>query len=211
MNPGLRERKKQATRRALSQAAMDLALERGVEGVTAEAIAEAADVSTRTFHNYFATKEAAIIAVIADRVQDLVDELRSRPAAENIWDSLREVLIDSVARDPKARDSFFGQLTLIHNNIGLLHEHLGAIDDMRMQFAAVVADRTGSDADRDLYPHLQAAAAAQCVKVATDVWWQQGRDSDLAALINDAFRQLQAGLPPPEQASSSQTPQITNP
>lgn len=49
----LRERKKLATRAALSHAAWSLMVERGLEAATPEAIAEAADVSPRTFRNYF--------------------------------------------------------------------------------------------------------------------------------------------------------------
>lgn len=203
MKPGLREQKKVATRHALSQAAMRLALEHGVAGVTADAIAEAAGVSTRTFHNYFATKEAAIIAVLADRVQDLTDALRARSADEPIWDALLDVMVESVAGDPATRDSFFEQLTLIHNNMGLLHEHLGALDDMKTHFADVVAQRTGTDAERDMYPSLQAAAAAICVKVATDMWCRHGRDTDLVALIDEAFQQMRDGLPTPTPVSST--------
>ena len=60
---GLRERKKVATRHALGVAAMRLAIERGLENVLVEDIAEAAGVSTRTFNNYFASKYEAICAL----------------------------------------------------------------------------------------------------------------------------------------------------
>ncbi|MDR0345295.1 MAG: TetR/AcrR family transcriptional regulator, partial [Nocardiopsaceae bacterium] len=58
---GLRERKKQATRRALHDAALQLALERGLEHLTVEEISATADVSARTFFNYFPGKEEAIL------------------------------------------------------------------------------------------------------------------------------------------------------
>jgi len=85
---GLRERKKRATRVALSQATIRLCVERGWDNVTVEDIAAAADVSVRTFRNYFSGKAEAIAAAHVERMHRVADELRVRPADEPLWQAV---------------------------------------------------------------------------------------------------------------------------
>ena len=59
--PGLRERKRLATRRAIQFATLQLLAEQGPEGLTVDEISRRADISPRTFFNYFASKEDAIL------------------------------------------------------------------------------------------------------------------------------------------------------
>src|SRR3954447_6119500 len=72
---GRRERKKLATRRAITAAALRLVAERGFDNVTIEQISEAADVAPRTFFNYFGCKEDAIIGVAEERYRALQDAI----------------------------------------------------------------------------------------------------------------------------------------
>jgi AcrR family transcriptional regulator len=91
--PGLRERKKQATEAALRAAALHLALERGPENVRVDDIAEAAGVSTRTYNNYFSSREQAIIAAItAERASRVASAVTDR--APDV--SLADAVIDAV-------------------------------------------------------------------------------------------------------------------
>jgi AcrR family transcriptional regulator len=59
--PGLRERKRLATRRAILIAAVQVVRDRGLDAATVDEIARVADVSPRTFFNYFPSKEEALV------------------------------------------------------------------------------------------------------------------------------------------------------
>jgi AcrR family transcriptional regulator len=193
---GLRERKKAATRAALSRAAMRLAVQHGVDGVTVEAIAAAAGVSPRTFHNYFPGKEEAIVATLTDGAQSVIEGLRDRPEDEPVWDSLRLVLIE-VLLPSESRDETIALMRLVKQNPGLIAQQLGGLGEMQRQIAEIVAARTGTDARRDLYPHLLAGAAGTAMRAAVDLWTEGLTEVDLPDLVRDAFDQLRAGLPPP--------------
>ena len=61
MTVSLRERRRRETARDIQMVTLELAVQRGLENVTTEEIAVAAGISTRTFFNYYANKEAAAI------------------------------------------------------------------------------------------------------------------------------------------------------
>src|ERR1700710_3115353 len=69
--PGLRERKRAETRDRLETAAVTLVLKNGIEHTTIDAICDAANVSGRTFFNYFDSKEDAILGL---KDSDITDE-----------------------------------------------------------------------------------------------------------------------------------------
>jgi AcrR family transcriptional regulator len=83
-----RELYKQQTRMALAVAAYTLATERGLAAVKVPEVAAAAGVSTRTFNNYFASKEQAIVWPSGRHLTEMADILRGRPAEESLADAL---------------------------------------------------------------------------------------------------------------------------
>src|SRR6202046_4938576 len=89
----LRERKKLATRRSLRRHALDLVAQRGFMHVTVEDIAEAADVSPRTFFNYFPSKEAALFGADPERIARMRERVVSQAPGEPALSALREVLV----------------------------------------------------------------------------------------------------------------------
>jgi AcrR family transcriptional regulator len=97
---GLRERKKRETRLALSRATIALIVARGWDEVTVEDIAAAANVSERTFRNYFTSKAEAVAASHLERALAVADELRSRPAADPFWPAVLAAVRSSVGGTP---------------------------------------------------------------------------------------------------------------
>ena len=68
--------------------ALRLAVERGLGNVTVEDITAEADVSLRTFGNYFSSKYEAICAIGTDRARRIGATLLARPAGEPLWDAI---------------------------------------------------------------------------------------------------------------------------
>ncbi len=196
--PTRRERKKEATRQALRAAAVDLTSERGLAGVTIEAITERADVAPRTFFNYFSTKEEAVLGHDPDRPRRLRDAVRARPAGEPTLDSLRAVLVEDLASRALDSAKFLRLMRLIRSEPHLLAEQLARWDETERSLIAAVTERRDPDGG-DLYPLLVVGAAAAAVRVAIMSWCaREGRDS-LMALAGAAFDSLAAGLVAPEK------------
>lgn len=199
MGTGLRERKKQQTREALSLAALRLVVERGLGRVLVEDIAAEAGVSARTFNNYFSSKAEAIVWRQADRVRRVVGLLRERPADEPLWDSLTAA-VTAHFRDENTTPTaeWASGVHLMLTEPELQAEMLKAGAAMRQECAAAVAERTGVDAEHDLYPRLVAGAVGVAIDVACEQWLRADPPVPLADLARDALAQFAAGLPVPE-------------
>src|ERR1044071_5646675 len=92
---GLLERKRLATRKAIQVAALELVAEHGLSGVTVDEISRVADISPRTFFNYFPSKEEA---VVGDPPRRPSDESAARFVAGGSGDlfaDLTDLLVDA--------------------------------------------------------------------------------------------------------------------
>ncbi|MFB4274747.1 MULTISPECIES: TetR/AcrR family transcriptional regulator [unclassified Nonomuraea] len=87
MMAGLRERKKEQTRRRISEVALRLFDERGYDAVTVNEVAEAAGVAKVTLFNYFPSKECLVLDAVKDDTAAIV---AGREAGQSPLDALRE-------------------------------------------------------------------------------------------------------------------------
>ncbi len=164
---GRRERKKRETRRALFRAAVELFSERGVDATTVEDIADAVDVSARTFHRYFASKEEVLFFDAAERRARFAAFLDGRPAGEPLLDSLRAAahdLTDAFLGDP-ADDR--RRLQLIRSSVTLRAQNLHHTDLLSQLVAEFAAARLSIDA-HDPLPRLLGACTIAALRTARE-------------------------------------------
>jgi AcrR family transcriptional regulator len=174
--PGLRERKKQATRKALRDAALRLALERGPDNVRVDDIAEAAGVSPRTYNNYFASREQAIVAAVtAEREARVAEAVAARPASTRLAEALTEAIVEQYT-DPDSHDP--RALLLITASPALRDAFLGTATGIEDPLTAVIAERTG-DAGQHTARVLSASIAA-AVRIALQQWIRPAAESRTA-------------------------------
>jgi AcrR family transcriptional regulator len=195
---GLRERKKQATRQALSWAALRLAVERGLDNVLVEDIAAAAEVSPRTFNNYFSSKAEAIAFRHLDRVEGIAATLREQPAAAPLWTAIADAAVTRFDGADSPPDPAWAQgVRLVTSEPSLVAEFLKANARGEEAVALAVAARVGVDPAADPYPHLVAGAVGVCLRVAMAQWMRADPPGSLGVLLRSAIERVAAGLPDP--------------
>jgi AcrR family transcriptional regulator len=184
--PDLRGRNRQATREAISHAALRLAIEQGPNGlalVRVHDIATAAGVSPRTYNNYFSSRAEAICAFQADQSTRAGQALRSRPADEPLDQAVIAAVIELYTNPEPDRAG----LRMIMSTPELEGEALKAFTMAEGPLAEAIAARTGTDPGRDLFPAVTAAAIAGAIRVAGRHWLEPGNPESFATILRRAL------------------------
>jgi AcrR family transcriptional regulator len=199
--PGLRERKKAETRAALVSAALRLADELGPDGVTVDDIAGAAGVSSRTFFNYFASKEEAIVGGGEEGTARAVQELAVLPDSMPPLEALRAALhasADHLQADP-ADWVIRNRLTAKYPALNV--RYAAGLASLEHELVVELARRTRLDPTVDTYPAVAVSASLAATRVAITVWVARDRRGSLPALFDEVFDQLASGLLVPPRRS----------
>ncbi|MFF8383580.1 TetR/AcrR family transcriptional regulator [Streptomyces kanasensis] len=184
---GLRERKKQRTHAALLRTALELFTTQGYEQTTVDEIADAVQVSQRTFFRYFASKEDAAFAVQQMVERHFVAALRDRPATEGPFDALRNSVLEAwdtigeAITEVVPVEVYLRMLHVIESTPPLLAVHLRRSFEMEEYIARLIAEREGLDVDTDPRPRVAVAAFSGVMRV-TGQLWVQGRETTLEAM-----------------------------
>lgn len=196
---GLRERKKLDTRRALSDAALKLALDGDFDNVTREAIADLAGVSLRTFNNYFTGKYEALAYRQAERLRRAIVALRHRPVDEPLWTSITESVMAPLEEDLAESDVVPRREDLAAVRKLLFRPEIrdAVTKELFDEWTEAIAERTGTDPERDMYPRLAAAVVRAVGDAAMEIYVRADPPVLITTLMRSGFAVVAAGLPEP--------------
>lgn len=196
--PGLRERKKLATRTALAEAAVRLAAEHGAENVTVEAISEAAGVSARTFFNYFDSHDDAFVMIDREVGERIRRAVREAPAALSPLEAVRGAFAAELADVAERHEIWNLRAQVLQRSPHLLVRGLGVHMAEELELAEAIQTRLGDAGPTapDLYPRLLAAVAGTAVRVSVEHWSARAPDAAFPDVFQETFDRLAAGLTP---------------
>jgi AcrR family transcriptional regulator len=197
---GLRERKKEKTRLAILDAALDLFLEQGYESTTIEQIAGVVDVSPRTFFRYFTSKDHLVLWFHDHGEEILLETFAARPVDEapftSLMHGLRAMVEDMQGSTPEDTERFLKLRQLFDKYPHLVGQSVarGAMTERRL--AEAVAARRGVDPEDDQLSHLIVAFAMSTMRVGFECPRREGDIAEITARIAGAVALAEAALRP---------------
>jgi AcrR family transcriptional regulator len=161
MPSGLRERKKEQTRRLIAETARSLFAERGFERVTVAEIARTAEVSEQTVFNYFPSKEDLVYWRLGTFEEELLAAIRERPEGEPAVAAFRRFVLEQRGllgeSDPEARERLAALTRTITESPALLAREQQIFAGYTASLARLIADEQGARPD-DTRPWVAANA-----------------------------------------------------
>ncbi|MFD3660894.1 TetR/AcrR family transcriptional regulator [Streptomyces sp. NPDC058659] len=199
--PGLRERKKERTRQALSDAAVALFLEKGFDAVSVAEVAAAAEVSKPTLFRYFPAKEDLVLHRFADHEDEAARVVAGRPAGAAPLDALYAHVLDGLGRrDPVTGLCDHPAVLAYHRLLYGTPALVARLHAYRARSEAALADALGGDpldariAAGQIVAVLRVLAEENAARIAGGETAGEV-EADAVAAAGRAFRALREGLP----------------
>jgi AcrR family transcriptional regulator len=205
--PDLRARKREATHEALATAAFALAREHGLDGFTVDDVARRADVSRRTFFNYFTSKEQAVTAVVQLQIASLLDQVERTIAEEGTAvhaEAGGPDLLDTAVRSllsPASVETFRALIALAEDNPELLPHLAGLEHSAGDHVVELMRGKAAAHAGVELHPVHAYAIPGAIIATVGAVYSRRlhvrevDGDAPGALGLDDVVDQLRALLP----------------
>lgn len=199
---GLRERKRRATRKAIQHAVLTLAADRGFDKVTVEEISAEANISPRTFFNYFPSKENAIIGDYPS-LQDLdaAAVFLAEGRGVSILAGVGRLLKSATAALDEDRADTQCRRVILRLHPALFAQRMAYLHQFESQLTAIIAARLEADGVRSDDEAMRARRARHLsliafatVRFAYSNWIDQDESASVGDFILDAFNELDETL-----------------
>ena len=182
---GRRERKRRQTRERIEQAAITLFMERGFDATTIEEITEAADVSKRSFFDYFPSKEEVVFAWQESFADRLMTAVAARPAGESPVKAVEEALIATVTASTDERALALSEL--IHCTPTLKARDQLKYAKLEQKLTEALVTRRGGDPDARVHMRLLSAVVIGALRVGGELWQQRAPDTATESASMEVF------------------------
>lgn len=194
----LRERKKQRTKDALVDAAFELFQRKGFDATTIDEIADAVEVSPRTFFRYFESKEDVALTLMDRQFAVIYESLAARPPHEPVLTALRHAVVDMIRAAEQGTAGFdadrFSSSQKLVSSCPSIHARSMEVCAFKVEeLAGHIAKRMGVGAD-DPRPTLVAAVATTAVQTAMAAWRESHPEVTTSVLADRALALLEAGI-----------------
>ncbi len=195
----LRDRKKRKTRAALRKSAVELVKQYGLGGVTVEAIAARAELSPRTFFNYFPSKDDVLSGLDPELACDMIVALRDRPLRETPAVALRAALIEVFGRPSLDHQDLLDRLEIIESYPNLRAHQVAAWAELEQQLMEPLIERGAIELMPHWYLSLVVATTIVAARLAVMSWCKGAGRSSLVQEVASHLDVLAAGLEMPTE------------
>jgi AcrR family transcriptional regulator len=186
---GLRARKRRQTRQRIIEAGLRLFVSDGYEATTLDAIAEAADISRRTYFSYFASKDDLLLAWQDDAIDDLRAALVESASGRTPLDAARVAMSAAIGRYETA--DFIAIDDLMRSTEILRDRKQGSYERQERALFAAMRE-IWPEEDRRSSLRMAAMVAIGALRLAFESWREDGRVRPMSQYLDAAFEALKA-------------------
>ncbi|MDL2399139.1 TetR family transcriptional regulator [Rhizobium mayense] len=190
---GRRERKRRQTRERIEAVALTLFLERGFDGTTIEDITEAADVSKRSFFDYFPSKEEVVFAWQDSFSGDLADAIAAQPKDASIVEVIEGALSSALlaaTSDPQR----LALAALIRDTPALCARDQLKYAKLERKLTDALFARSGGGEEERFRLRLLSTIVVSALRIGGERWNEGPRELSLQDFARHVLEQLWTAL-----------------
>jgi AcrR family transcriptional regulator len=185
---GLRERKKLKTRDAIISKAMEMFDEKGYEHTRIEDIADAIDISPRTFFRYFPNKEKVVFFHHEAYVEKLKKSINKKTSKDSKpYDSVKRACIELAGEYMRSKDDHIRQLRIVQSSQSLVGYAEILDTDFEDLIRNKLLDNAAGNPEKERHARIMTHVVMGIIRGTFEEWHMTGCNVDLVKLGKKIF------------------------